>query len=174
MSGDRMEQIYPWYESVNGNELDQGDLFFKCPIFLPDKSWQYIEGQEEVVVGVEIFDVVVMTQSCDLAHDKIDEVIVCPHWDINERKLTKDRIEQIRKGHRPNLSLLSRCDVDGIPMNARVVDFSRVFSLPKEFVRDFAATQDSRLRLLPPYREHLSQAFARFFMRVGLPQDIEL
>ncbi len=26
-----------------------------------------------------------------------------------------------------------------------------------------------RLRLLPPYREHLSQAFARFFMRVGLP-----
>jgi hypothetical protein len=29
-----------------------------------------------------------------------------------------------------------------------------------------------RLRLLPPYREHLSQAFARFFMRVGLPVDI--
>jgi hypothetical protein len=29
-----------------------------------------------------------------------------------------------------------------------------------------------RLRLLPPYREHLSQSFARFFMRVGLPIDI--
>ena len=28
------------------------------------------------------------------------------------------------------------------------------------------------LRLLPPYGEHLSQAFARFFMRVGLPVDI--
>lgn len=28
------------------------------------------------------------------------------------------------------------------------------------------------LRLLPPYREHLSQAFARYFMRVGLPQDL--
>jgi len=27
-------------------------------------------------------------------------------------------------------------------------------------------------RRLPPYREHLSQAFARYFMRVGLPQDI--
>lgn len=26
------------------------------------------------------------------------------------------------------------------------------------------------LYLLPPYREHLSQAFARFFMRVGLPK----
>ncbi len=30
----------------------------------------------------------------------------------------------------------------------------------------------SRLRLLPPYREHLAQGFARFFMRVGLPVDI--
>ena len=25
---------------------------------------------------------------------------------------------------------------------------------------------------MPPHREHLSQAFARFFMRVGLPIDI--
>jgi len=31
-----------------------------------------------------------------------------------------------------------------------------------------------RLRLCPPYREHLAQAFARFFMRVGLPQDVQL
>jgi hypothetical protein len=31
-----------------------------------------------------------------------------------------------------------------------------------------------RLRLLPPYREHLSQAFARFFMRIGLPVHIDL
>jgi|GEM_PF-2963531 hypothetical protein len=28
-------------------------------------------------------------------------------------------------------------------------------------------------RLLPPYREHLSQAFDHFFMRVGLPVPIE-
>ena len=30
----------------------------------------------------------------------------------------------------------------------------------------------NRLRLCPPYREHLAQSFARFFMRVGLPIDI--
>jgi hypothetical protein len=28
-----------------------------------------------------------------------------------------------------------------------------------------------RLRLRSPYREHLAQAFARYFMRVGLPHD---
>jgi hypothetical protein len=24
---------------------------------------------------------------------------------------------------------------------------------------------------MPPYREHLAQAFARYFMRVGLPRE---
>jgi len=32
--------------------------------------------------------------------------------------------------------------------------------------------RENRLRLLPPDREHLAQAFARFFMRAGLPIDI--
>jgi hypothetical protein len=31
------------------------------------------------------------------------------------------------------------------------------------------ARNQVRPQLLPPYREHLSQSFARFFMRVGLP-----
>ncbi len=35
-----------------------------------------------------------------------------------------------------------------------------------------AARNEPRLRLLPPYREHLSQAFARFFMRVVLPVEV--
>ena len=35
-------------------------------------------------------------------------------------------------------------------------------------------SKSDRIRVLPPYREHLSQAFARFFMRVGLPQDIKI
>jgi hypothetical protein len=28
-----------------------------------------------------------------------------------------------------------------------------------------------RLRLTSPYKEHFAQAFARFYMRVGLPHD---
>ena len=41
------------------------------------------------------------------------------------------------------------------------------------YLKAFTITQAHRLRLLPPYREHLSQAFARYFMRVGLPVDID-
>jgi hypothetical protein len=54
----------------------------------------------------------------------------------------------------------------------RIVDFRRIYSLPLTFVRKRAARTGAGLRLLPPYREHLSQAFARYFMRVGLPRDI--
>ena len=53
----------------------------------------------------------------------------------------------------------------------RIIDFKSVV-LPVGFLRNFAVQQGPRVRLMPPYREHLSQSFARFFMRVGLPVDI--
>jgi hypothetical protein len=53
-----------------------------------------------------------------------------------------------------------------------LVDLGSLFSLPTGLVRDLAERQGQRSRLNPPYREHLAQAFARFFMRVGLPVDI--
>ncbi len=56
----------------------------------------------------------------------------------------------------------------------RIVDFHEVFSLPRAFLEAWLLERgEPRLRLRPPYREHLSQAFARFFMRVGLPTDIK-
>jgi hypothetical protein len=68
--------------------------------------------------------------------------------------------------------LLSASDFAGTVSEIRVVDFRRVSALPLTFLRTRVLTQQRRLRLLPPYREQLSQAFARFFMRVGLPVDI--
>ncbi len=56
----------------------------------------------------------------------------------------------------------------------RVVDFHDIFTLPRAFLESLLIERQLPwLRLLPPYREHLSQAFARFFMRVGLPQPID-
>jgi hypothetical protein len=54
-----------------------------------------------------------------------------------------------------------------------LVDFHEILSLPRVFLEIWTMrTMIPRLRLLPPYREHLSQAFARYFMRVGLPTNI--
>ena len=52
----------------------------------------------------------------------------------------------------------------------RIVDFHSVHTVPRAFLDTLIAERAAkRLRLLPPYREHLSQSLARFFMRVGLP-----
>jgi hypothetical protein len=50
-----------------------------------------------------------------------------------------------------------------------------VFTVPRMFLESLLRQRAApRLRLLPPYREYLSQAFARFFMRVGLPQPVDV
>ncbi|MBE0478052.1 hypothetical protein IBX65_02895 [Candidatus Aerophobetes bacterium] len=62
--------------------------------------------------------------------------------------------------------------MNGFERGYTVVDFRSVYSVAFDFIVELAEKRGKRLRLLPPYREHLSQAFARFFMRVGLPMDI--
>jgi hypothetical protein len=67
--------------------------------------------------------------------------------------------------------MLAASKLFGFERDVRIVDFRKVYSLPVAFVRNRAAMAE-RLQLLPPYREQLSQSFARFFMYVGLPIDI--
>jgi hypothetical protein len=52
------------------------------------------------------------------------------------------------------------------------VDSRQIVSLPIAYLRRHAGNLGPRWRLQSPYREHFSQAFARFFMRVGLPTAI--
>ena len=70
------------------------------------------------------------------------------------------------------MHVLAPCELPGLEREVRVVDFHRLYTLPLQFLRKRAGDEGRRLRLQPPYREHLSQAFARYFMRVGLPVDI--
>jgi hypothetical protein len=177
-----MPQDYPWYELVEGSELMQGDFLDRCPIIIPPRDFELPVSKErpiETKVGVQTYDVVVMSQSCDLAQEKLDLVLVCPHWSLeefgaeNEHFKSQKGKEELRRGNVPGYHLLSEHKAEVGGKGIRVVDFRTVYSLPLEFVKTFATRSGKRLRLLPPYREHLSQAFARFFMRVGLPADIQ-
>lgn len=47
-----------------------------------------------------------------------------------------------------------------------------IVTLPYEYVLKHASNLNDRWRLKSPYLEHFSQAFARLFMRVGLPSAI--
>lgn len=68
--------------------------------------------------------------------------------------------------------LLNRCELPGHELDFQVCDFRTLFGVHVSVAKALAAEQSPRLRVLPPYREHLAQAFARFFMRVGLPVDV--
>ncbi|WP_459875834.1 hypothetical protein [Desulfothermus naphthae] len=67
---------------------------------------------------------------------------------------------------------MNKCEIEGFESGYLVVDFRNVYGVPFDFIVELAKKRGKRLRLLPPYREHLSQAFARFFMRARLPVDI--
>jgi hypothetical protein len=173
-------QRYPWFEAVQGKHLEQGDLVAECPILRPELDM--LSGNATVEITVNRLTAIILTQSCDLAiradgrcHCK--EVLFCPVY--SRAELANDPIfghkrtwEEARKGRLPAYHVLNRCELSGHEREFMLVDFSRAFTVDVGVVRELASHLGPRLRLLPPYREHLSQAFARFFMRVGLPVDV--
>ena len=166
---------YPWYRVVLGTDLGQGDLLERCPVFLPPAD--LAEPWDEAAFAWEERDVVIMTQSCDLVpgREKVTEVLLCAAWsrgELTSGHLATPRGLEDAPGQSAGLSSARRVHPAGHGTGLRIIDFRRVYSLPLAFARQVAARCGERLRLLPPYREHLSQAFARYFMRVGLPQDI--
>jgi hypothetical protein len=187
-----------WYRAAGAEEaLTQGDLIFECPAL----SWRLSALQppagsvtEDLSLGehllAEARDLVVMTQACDLEHTKVTSVVLCPHYGLNEFKDAWEE-DQRGKGQNPtakawrrycdeicegtiwNLNLLNAQDDRDVQVEHRIVDFHEVFTLPRPVLEALLKARNvPRPQLLPPYREHLSQAFARFFMRVGLPTPV--
>jgi hypothetical protein len=173
-----MAEPYPWYGRVTEDDLQQGDIIEACPVFIPpeDLAERPLETASFLVVER---DLIVMSQSCDLekGQEKLSEVLLCAVWQRSEmpagHALSRpEGLENVRKGRVPAWHILAPCELQGLEREARLVEFQRTHSLPLTFIRRRAAASGERIRLLPPYREHLAQAFARFFMRVGLPIDI--
>ncbi len=167
-------QRYPWFDSVQGDDLAQGDILEGLRCFSFDVATA--TGEREATLSWVVRDVIVMTQSCDLAPGQktISEVLLCAVWsraDVPEFQ-RDDVMESIRNGRQYRYHMLAESRLPTLERTVRVVDFSRVTVYPLDVLRARAAAAGPRVRLLPPYREHMSQAFARFFMRVGLPADI--
>ena len=121
---------------------------------------------------------IVMTQSCDLVTAKTGLVALCTVYTItdfesaNPAFAKKGAWEEVRKGRREGLYLLASPTNPTISREALVVNFRELVSLPVGYLRNHATSLGERWRLQSPFVEHFSQAFARFFMRVGLPSAI--
>ena len=166
---------YPWYEIIGkSDEILQGDLISECPILIPDG-----EIEEGKIPGKILeYNVVVMSQSCDLENNNIEIILVCPIWSYKtlEKQLSHFKSSKgknnLIQGNYPGYHLINKIE-NGINMPHQVVDFRSVFGVHINVLKKICVEKENRLRLLPPYREHLSQAFARFFMRVGLPNPVD-
>lgn len=172
-----MTNQYDWYGLVNDASLQQGDIFYALPIYHPSFDDSMVEASI-TDVDIKAFDVIVLSQSCDLEQGKIENVLVSPFWHIDQiENLSSELVsagnkDRVRRGEMPGYHMLAACELEGFMSPIRVVSFRQVFSIPFEFIVSLAKQPTPRHRLLPPYREHLAQAFARFIMRVGLPVDI--
>ena len=171
-----MPHDYPWYAEVSDGTLDQGDILLNCPAGYLPLDWNPTKAEQDFCV--DSFDLIVLTQACDLAHGKTEYVVCCPvfpHSLIDSEypgqgvKYVNGQKEKILQGVVPGYALIAAYDGDPSRL-VSFVSFRQVFSLPKVFLAE--AAKAKHLRLLPPYREHISQGFARFFMRVGLPKEI--
>ncbi len=170
------ETTDPWYCLVNGDELQQGDILEGCPVFSPPSNLTL--NSLEANFKWTRRNVIMMSQSCDLVKGRKDiaEVLLCLITDRSEHVeglLSKpEGLEQARKGQLIRHHVLNECKLPNAEREFRIVDFRCIYTLPIDYCRQFAAKSGDRIRLLSPYREHLSQSFARLFMRVGLPTDI--
>ncbi len=69
--------------------------------------------------------------------------------------------------------MINECNLDGFQEDYCIINFKSIYSVPTSVVKEIIKYK-KRICLCPPYREHLSQAFARYFMRVGLPIPIKI
>ena len=169
---------FPWYENISlNNSLEQGDFIQNCPIVIPPIQF---DSTEEIRVDVKLIDSIVLSQSCDLSNGKIELVLVSPYFTLksfldqilngnDSQKAKRNLIDNLKKGQIHSYHLLNKTSQNE---DYIVVDFRNVYGVQFEMLKQLALTFENRTRLLSPYREHLSQSFARYFMRVGLPQDL--
>lgn len=179
-----MEEKFEWYQILDRNsDITQGDIFINFP-FVRVKNYNDLITHEniediELDVYIEYLDCIVLTQACDIANEKpdLENIILCPIYDLNVVDFNKQKLSDCICGRMPQFYMLNRCDdfkcndkEDGF--NFHIVNFNIIEKAPISVLKKFASETSARLRLLPPYREHLSQAFAKYFMRIGLPSDI--
>src|SRR5215211_1950273 len=117
---------YPWYELVQDGLLEQGDLLSQFPLYsLPSLG----SPDEPGSTVVDDYDIVILTQSCDLGAGKVDNVLVCPVFSaesladqISDLGTPKGR-EKIRRGSTHSIHMLPPCEFAGFDGPCRVVNF---------------------------------------------------
>ena len=166
----------PFFIRATRPQLAQGDYLTDCPI--PTFPADFGGHESTNHIPFERGDLIVVTQSCDLENRKVPLVALCPAFRMSEFANFDPKFQKpgerdhVRKGRYEALHMLASPENPADNTNVLIVDFRQIISLPFDFLSRHADRLGPRWRLQSPFLEHFSQAFARFFMRVGLPSTI--
>lgn len=125
------------WASIVGDILEQGDLLSGClvPRLHPDFAPDNPSTRDAQVVKMEEFDLIIMTQSCDLGHGKVRQVATCPVYTLIEFEThypefkKKDKRETLLKQKIISLYPLPAPSKPEEREASLIVDFREIFSL---------------------------------------------
>ena len=164
---DQVDDVYAcWYES--SEMLAQGTILRGTRVF-EEAADDDPSGKPKVVP--RRIDAIVLTQTCDIPKPAQNRLLV------GQIQLYRDLAEQLggyfrSKGYREELiagvtiSEFLLPPASGYIDDWSIVNFRELYTVNRSRVQH----DGGFIGLASPYREHLGQAFARFMMRVGLPQ----
>jgi hypothetical protein len=175
-----------WYSLVNAGKppivIMQGDLLENFPVLALDledekSSLSYMKLGEDPPLTINYKDLIVLSQSCDLARPKPDDrVIICPRYDFS--LISKQKSEnsnnywgKLKKNRIIGEYLLNKCEISNHETDYQVVNFREVYSVEYLSIQEHLEESDEYIRLNSPFREHLSQSFGLLFSRIGLPSE---
>jgi hypothetical protein len=126
----------PWFEVVGAEiPLTQGDIITDCPLL----TWETNAIPPGAAIDASLLrqavkafraDVVVMTQACDLEHEKVRDVILCPHVSLDEYRAAFDQA-MVAANQNPTAKAWKRqCDDirDGFLWNLAMLNAERTVS----------------------------------------------
>ena len=109
----------PWYDLVEGDELQQGDILLKCPVYKTVITFPLVPDQ---IVDLEfsIHDLIVLSQSCDLVKGQkkfVREIVLCGAPTLTQARATANHTLANRQS-RENLVKYSLLAFDLPPANS--------------------------------------------------------
>lgn len=164
-----------WYEVVTGAQLFQGDFLKSITVPIAVSAVEVLEGADEIETDLLTQDVIVLSQSCDLDRDDFESVLLArvDSWRslVGAQQVKAADRKNVRSQRVHHYQLLPE-RLEDPAMEWSIIDFRRVYAVPRDYLMQKAEQQGPRLRLFPPYREGVAQAFARFIMRVAYEDDL--
>jgi hypothetical protein len=158
-----------WYENVpQGSGLFQGQIIRNFELQQP--TYRVSANGTEVLV--ESSNIIVVTQSCDLARPEkeadviVQRVLVAPVIVVSP-KFSKSILTDFPKFKALQYHWLPADDRFGLDYS--IVSFSLVNSVPFSVLREHTNAYTS-IRLRPPFAEHFASRFGGLFSRIGLPE----